>query len=61
MQDYKPPPYVIDTVNLSFLLEEGTTRVESRLRVQPNHSAATSPPLFLNGREGAHQPASCCL
>lgn len=56
-QDYQPPTHLIDTVHLTFVLaDEGPTRVEAKLRVQPNHAAGERPPLFLNGREGALGP-----
>lgn len=53
LQDYKPPPYVIDTVHLTFLLNEDVTRVESRLHILPKQTDEQRPPLFLNGRSGA--------
>lgn len=49
-KDYKPPPYVIDTVHLTFLLNEDVTRVESRLHILPKQTDEQRPPLFLNGR-----------
>jgi hypothetical protein len=59
-QDYKPPSHLIDTIHLTFLLNEESTRVESRMRVLPNPAAAVAngvaDSLFLDGREGA-----CCL
>ena len=58
-QDYKPPSHLIDTIHLTFLLNEESTRVESRMRVLPNPAAAANgaaDSLFLDGREGA-----CCL
>ena len=54
-QDYKPPGYTVDTIHLNFLLNDGVTRIESRMRMLPNHGEGERPPLFLNGREGG-----CC-
>lgn len=50
VQDYRPPPYLVGTVHLNFLLGEDVTRVESTLRLQPNW-AGEQPDLFLNGAE----------
>ncbi|PRW56145.1 puromycin-sensitive aminopeptidase isoform X1 isoform A [Chlorella sorokiniana] len=50
-KDYKPPAYLVDTIHLNFVLNEDVTRVESRMRVLPNHAAGERPALFLNGRE----------
>lgn len=51
-QDYKPPTHLIDTIHLNFVLNEGASRVESRMRVLPNRPAGERPSLFLDGREG---------
>lgn len=56
VQDFKPPAYLVDTINLRFVLNDAVTRVEARMRVLPNHPAGEHPPLFLNGREGAFKP-----
>ncbi|KAL4441019.1 hypothetical protein ABPG77_010450 [Micractinium sp. CCAP 211/92] len=50
-KDYKPPSHLVDTIHLNFILNEGATRVESRMRVLPNHAAGERPSLFLDGRE----------
>ena len=64
-QDYKPPSYLIDSIHLTFLLNEASTRVESRMRVLPNPAAAANgaaDSLFLDGREGVCWPAGAgCL
>jgi aminopeptidase N len=67
-KDYLPPPYLVDTVNLTFQLGEEVTLVRSKLHLKPNHGASAPPALFLNGREdvklvsikvnGADVPAS---
>ncbi len=48
--DYKPYPYSIDTVHLKFVLNEDVSHVTSTLKLKPNHSESSAPPLFLNGR-----------
>ncbi|PSC69009.1 puromycin-sensitive aminopeptidase isoform X1 [Micractinium conductrix] len=50
-KDYKAPTHLIDTIHLNFLLNDGVTRVESRMRVLPNHPASERPTLFLHGRD----------
>lgn len=50
-KDYKPPTHLIDTIHLNFVLNEGASRVESRMRVLPNRPAGERPSLFLDGRE----------
>jgi aminopeptidase N len=50
--DYKPPHYLIDTVHLTFNLNEDVTHVTSRLALKPNYAEnGAAPPLFLNGRD----------
>ncbi len=49
MQDYKPPPYLIERVHLTFILDEDKTRVLSRLSVKPNYDGEAAPPLSLDG------------
>src|SRR6266704_2549329 len=49
--DYAPPDYLVDTVELRFELGEETTLVRSRLAVRANYdSAAGMRPLVLDGR-----------
>jgi aminopeptidase N len=50
-KDYKPTPYLVDTVDLTFKLGEEVTHVHSKLHLKPNQSEATPPALFLHGRE----------
>ncbi|GBF99643.1 hypothetical protein Rsub_12580 [Raphidocelis subcapitata] len=50
-KDYKPTPYLIDTVHLDFDLNEDATTVTARLAMTPNHSDPVPPPLELNGRK----------
>lgn len=50
--DYKPPAYLIDTVHLTFNLNEDVTHVTSRLALKPNYAEnGVAPPLLLNGRD----------
>lgn len=50
--DYKPPAYLIDTVHLTFNLNEDVSHVTSRLALKPNYAEnGVAPPLLLNGRD----------
>jgi aminopeptidase N len=52
LAEYRPPDFVIDTVDLNFALGEDETRVESRLTVRRNPAAGTpQAPLRLDGEE----------
>jgi aminopeptidase N len=49
---YRPPAFLIDTVELIFELEDGDTRVKSRLRIRRNpDSSDPAAPLHLDGEE----------
>lgn len=48
-QDYKPPPYLIERVHLTFVLKEDSTHVLSRLSIKPNYEGDAPPPLPLDG------------
>jgi aminopeptidase N len=52
LADYRPPAFLIDTVDLFFELEDSDTRVKSRLRIRrnPDNSDPTAP-LHLDGEE----------
>ena len=47
LADYRPPAFLIDTVELTFRLEPNATRVVSKLAIRRNGQHAE--PLFLNG------------
>ena len=47
LADYTPPPYTIETADLRFELDPGTTRVTATLRVR--RTARAGEPLVLNG------------
>lgn len=50
-KNYQPPPYMIDTVQLNFILNEDVTHVTSKLALKPNYAAnGSTPALTLNGR-----------
>src|SRR4051812_48944092 len=49
LADYAPPAFLIETVDLSFDLDEVATKVVSRLVVRRNPSAPAGSPLHLEG------------
>ena len=50
LENYRPPEYLIDTVELNFTLDPTRTRVMSRLEMRPNPDAAKKgQPLSLDG------------
>ena len=52
LADYRPPEFLIDTVELAFDLDPDATRVSSRLAVRRNPAnAAGNAALFLNGED----------
>jgi len=52
LAEYRPPPFLIDTVDLVFELEDRDTRVKSRLRIRRNPSSSDpTAPLHLDGEE----------
>ncbi len=52
LKDYRPPDYLIETVNLEFDLDETRTRVKSLLTVVCNHDRCEGiHPLVLSGRD----------
>ncbi len=50
LQDYRPPDWLIETVDLDVSLHPTTTTVRARLRIKPN-AAGTPAPLVLDGEE----------
>ncbi|UFS72568.1 aminopeptidase N [Geomonas sp. RF6] len=51
-KDYTPPDYLVDTVDISFNLDEDLTRVTSRLTMRANPDRPPGPrPLLLDGAE----------
>jgi aminopeptidase N len=52
LKDYSPPPYLIDKVELYFVLEEKSTKVKSKLAVRANPVCLVpGNPFILNGEE----------
>jgi len=51
LKDYRPPAYLVDTVELRFRLDEAATTVHSRLGIRLNDSATPGAPLVLNGED----------
>jgi len=51
LKDYRQPDYLIDTVDLEFDLQEGLTKVFSRMQVRRRKGVATSAELVLDGQE----------
>ncbi|HEY1933766.1 MAG TPA: aminopeptidase N [Acetobacteraceae bacterium] len=49
LADYRPPDFVVDSVDLAFDLDEAATRVTSRLALRRNPAAAPDAPLRLDG------------
>jgi aminopeptidase N len=49
LADYAPPPFLVDTVDLSFDLDEAATKVVSRLSLRRNPAAPAGAPLHLDG------------
>ena len=50
LQDYRPPDWLIETVDLDVSLHPTATTVRARLRIKPN-AAGTPAPLVLDGEE----------
>ena len=50
LQDYRPPDWLIETVDLDVSLHPTATTVSARLRIKPN-AAGTPAPLVLDGEE----------
>ena len=49
LADYQPTPYLIDSVELHFNLEESATRVSSKLMIVRRKESASNSPLVLQG------------
>src|ERR1051326_5066979 len=43
LEDYRPPDWLIDTVDLDVSLDPNATRVRAKLQVRPNAGAAPAP------------------
>ena len=49
LQDYRPPDWLVETVELDVTLDPTATRVRARLALKPNPSAVAPAPLTLDG------------
>jgi aminopeptidase N len=49
LQDYRPPDWLVDTVELDVSLDPSATRVRASLLLRPNPKAAAPAPLVLDG------------
>src|SRR5262247_3799896 len=49
LQDYRPPDWLVDTVELDVALAPSATRVRASLLLKPNPKAAAPAPLLLDG------------
>ena len=50
LKDYRPPDWLIDTVELDISLDPAATRVRAKLRLKPNGTSAPAP-LMLDGED----------
>lgn len=50
-EDYAPPPYLIETVDLSFAIGERLVEVHSDLHIRPNPAVPAGSPLNLDGQD----------
>jgi aminopeptidase N len=53
LSDYRPPDWLVETVELDVALDRSATRVLARLSLKPNPQAAAAAPLVLDG-DGLH-------
>jgi aminopeptidase N len=51
LKDYLPPAYLIQTVDLNFILDATETRVISTLKVEANPAHKAGSPLVLSGEQ----------
>ncbi|MBT3816306.1 MAG: aminopeptidase N, partial [Methylococcales bacterium] len=51
LKEYLPPAYLIQTVDLNFILDEFETRVISTLKVVANPEHSMGGPLILSGEQ----------
>jgi aminopeptidase N len=49
LQDYRPPDWLVETVDLDVSLDPKATRVRARLTLKPNPKASAPAPLVLDG------------
>ena len=51
LADYRPPDWLVETVELDVLLDPKATRVRATLTLKPNPDSAAPAPLVLDGEE----------
>jgi len=51
LADYRPPDWLVETVDLDVSLDATRTKVRSRLKLKPNPEAAAPAPVVLDGEE----------
>ena len=51
LKDYRPTPYLIDMVDLTFRLKPQATRVVSKMQMRPNPKSKTHEALRLDGEQ----------
>src|SRR5580704_3502087 len=51
LEDYRPPDWLVKTVDLDVSLDETTTRVRATLALEPNPAGVAGAPLVLDGDE----------
>jgi len=51
LADYRPPDWLVETVDLDFQLDPTATRVRATLALKPNPAAAAPAPLVLDGEK----------
>src|SRR6188508_3883444 len=49
LEDYRPPAWLVETVDLDLALHPSATRVRTTLRLKPNPAAQAPAPLLLDG------------
>ena len=49
LEDYRPPDWLVETVELDVLLDATATQVRATLTLRPNESGSTPAPLVLDG------------
>ncbi len=49
LQDYRPPDWLVETVDLDVALDPSRTRVRAKLKLKPNPAGAAPAPLVLDG------------
>eukprot|EP00966_Prymnesium_polylepis_P180188 4172301-Prymnesium_polylepis.2 len=50
-KDYTPPPYRVESIKLTFVIDEEETLVDSALSIEPAASTAAGETMFLDGED----------